>query len=355
MWSRRIFAGRVGGGYFGTGGGETVSAGTVTPDALLALILALPAPGAVAAGDLFPIVSVASGVAAQVTAAEVLAYVAANASGTWGISITGAAPAASISGTTLAANVVTSSLTTVGTIGAGTWQGTAIANAFIATGLDVAKLTVGTTLPSNVVTSSLTTIGTLVAGTVPAARVSAGTFQAGAYTIDAGNVGIGFTVTAVRTTVGSSVLGLSFTGQSQAASGTTPEAVGISGNASSFGSGTVSALVGIRAQVARLSGTVTSGYAIRVIEISTAMTNAYGVYVEAITGGTSLNYAIYTNAGLIRFGDVVNTTESYQVDGTKVVGNQGAAIADSAVDLTELTGKFNDLLARIRAHGLIAT
>jgi hypothetical protein len=42
------------------------------------------------------------------------------------------APAGTLTGTTLASNVVTSSLTTVGTIGTGTWQGTPIATAFIA-------------------------------------------------------------------------------------------------------------------------------------------------------------------------------------------------------------------------------
>lgn len=40
------------------------------------------------------------------------------------------APAGTLTGTTLNATVVTSSLTTVGTIGAGTWQGTAIATGF---------------------------------------------------------------------------------------------------------------------------------------------------------------------------------------------------------------------------------
>ena len=42
----------------------------------------------------------------------------------------------------------------------------------------------GTTLASNVVTSSLTTIGTLVAGAVPASLVTAGTFGTGAYVMD---------------------------------------------------------------------------------------------------------------------------------------------------------------------------
>lgn len=49
-------------------------------------------------------------------------------------------------------------------------------------GLDVADLT-GTTLPVSIVTSSLTTIGTLVSGAVPASLVTAGTFGAGAYGI----------------------------------------------------------------------------------------------------------------------------------------------------------------------------
>lgn len=40
----------------------------------------------------------------------------------------------------------------------------------------------GTTLAANVVTSSLTTIGALIAGAVPASLVTAGTFGAGAYT-----------------------------------------------------------------------------------------------------------------------------------------------------------------------------
>jgi hypothetical protein len=43
------------------------------------------------------------------------------------------APAGTLTGTTLASNVVTSSLTTVGTIGTGVWQGTAVADGFIAT------------------------------------------------------------------------------------------------------------------------------------------------------------------------------------------------------------------------------
>ncbi len=43
------------------------------------------------------------------------------------------APAGTLTGTVLASNVITSSLTAVGTIGTGVWQGTAIADGFIAT------------------------------------------------------------------------------------------------------------------------------------------------------------------------------------------------------------------------------
>lgn len=54
----------------------------------------------------------------------------------------------------------------------------------------------------------------------------------------------------------------------------------------------------------------------------------------------------------------VNTTDAYRVDGVQVVGNQGAAVADASGGATidaEARTAINDLLARVRAHGLIAT
>lgn len=49
--------------------------------------------------------------------------------------------------------------------------------------------------------------------------------------------------------------------------------------------------------------------------------------------------------------------EGFYVAGTKVVGAQGAAIADvtPAADGTAVGTAFNTLLARLRAHGIIAT
>jgi len=42
-----------------------------------------------------------------------------------------------------------------------------------------------------------------------------------------------------------------------------------------------------------------------------------------------------------------------QISGTKVVGAQGAAVADASAGTA--VAQFNTLLARLRAHGLIAT
>lgn len=107
-----------------------------------------------------------------VTALSSLATVGTITSGVWnGTAIANAFIASGLdvakltAGTTLPANVVTSSLTAVGTVVTGTWTATPIANAYIATGLDVTKLTVGATLPANVTGSSLTSVGTIATGT----------------------------------------------------------------------------------------------------------------------------------------------------------------------------------------------
>jgi hypothetical protein len=54
-------------------------------------------------------------------------------------------------------------ITGLGTVTVGVWNATPLANAYIAAGLDVAKLTVGTALPSNITSSSLTALGVLAA------------------------------------------------------------------------------------------------------------------------------------------------------------------------------------------------
>jgi hypothetical protein len=49
----------------------------------------------------------------------------------------------------------------------------------------------------------------------------------------------------------------------------------------------------------------------------------------------------------------INVTGVYKVDDVQVVGSQGAAVAD-ATDAASVILRLNELLARCRAHGLIA-
>jgi hypothetical protein len=58
------------------------------------------------------------------------------------------------------------------------------------------------------------------------------------------------------------------------------------------------------------------------------------------------------------FAGAVDTNTSFKVGGTKVVGEQGTAVADAsggAIIDTEARAALNALLARVRNHGLIAT
>ena len=50
----------------------------------------------------------------------------------------------------------------------------------------------------------------------------------------------------------------------------------------------------------------------------------------------------------------VNTSDVYKVDDVQVISNQGAVVAD-ATDPATTMARLNDLIARCRAHGLIAT
>ena len=110
------------------------------------------------------------------------------------------APAGTLTGTTLASNVVTSSLTTVGTIGTGVWHGTAIAAGFGGTGIDSSASTgaaqvasgVWTVAALNLASASYVTglLGASHGGTgidssasTGAARVASGTWTVGALDI----------------------------------------------------------------------------------------------------------------------------------------------------------------------------
>ena len=81
--------------------------------------------------------------------------------------------------------------------------------------------------------------------------------------------------------------------------------------------------------------------------------NGYAMVADA-SGGTN-SVGIFTSGslwGLETTNDI--TANAYYQAGTKVVGAQGAAVAD-ATGAGDVVAQLNALLARLRAHGLIAT
>jgi hypothetical protein len=211
-------------------------------------------------------------------------------------------------------------------------------------------------------------------------------------------------------TLNDSVVGAGATAYSQKTSGNS-SLIGIFANAECYSVGTtVVSLKGQEIQAVIGGGvTATTVMGLNVFSSGSA-TTWYGIKVEDVTGSTT-NYAIYTGTGLVRFGDAVNvdagsTTNAvvvtstgaiqqslrydgsnrldlsvssagivtydavgasaahvfsdsvqgteFRVAGTKVVGAQGAAVAD-ATDAASVIARLNDLLSRLRAHGLIAT
>lgn len=85
-------------------------------------------------------------------------------------------------------------------------------------------------------------------------------------------------------------------------------------------------------------------HAVNTFAVVTAL--APGGYVFA-GGSTFSNFTVDSD------GDV-NTVTEYKVSGTKVVGARGSAVAD-ATGAGDVVARLNDLLARLRTHGLIAT
>lgn len=78
------------------------------------------------------------------------------------------------------------------------------------------------------------------------------------------------------------------------------------------------------------AATVTNLYGILIstpVVANNKVTNEYGIYIQTQDTGLTLNYAIYTNAGVVRFGDIVfiNETVNTFMTGAGLTINQGAA------------------------------
>ena len=79
-----------------------------------------------------------------------------------------------------------------------------------------------------------------------------------------------------------------------------------------------------------------------------AATNCF----EIISGGSTS--FIITGYGALLAWSIIDTKAGFKYNGTQVVGAQGAAVAD-ATGAGDVVAQLNALLARCRAHGLIAT
>jgi len=76
--------------------------------------------------------------------------------------------------------------------------------------------------------------------------------------------------------------------------------------------------------------------------------------LEIGVGVDAADTASFDGVSEYRFDGTVRANTAFNVNGTNVVGSQGAAVAD-ATDAASAITQLNALLARCRAHGLIAT
>ena len=230
------------------------------------------------------------------------------------------APAGTLSGTTLASNVVSSSLTSVGTITSGVWNGTAIANANLAnssvtvngtsialgasgTVTAAAGTLTGTTLASNVVSSSLTGVGTITSGVWNGTAITNTYLANSSLTVNGTSISLGGsgTVTAAAgtltgTTLNATVVSSSLTSVGTIATGVwqgtaianaylANSSLTVNGTSISLGgSGTVTAAAGTLTG-ATLNATVVSSSLTSVGTIATGIWQ--GTAIGATYGGTA--------------------------------------------------------------------
>lgn len=120
----------------------------------------------------------------------------------------------------------------------------------------------------------------------------------------------------------------------------------------------VAGLIGARAQTVigqevadpQLQGQIAGGTV-------TSVNGAGGANISVTGGPITSSGSLTVSITATPTFTTVNATTQYNVGGTKVVGAQGAAVADAAGGATidaEARTAINTLLARLRAHGLIA-
>ena len=204
-------------------------------------------------------------------------------------------------------------------------------NAGNATGTGATNTAVGASaLSLNTTGASSTAVGynALKVNTTGASSTAVGVSALAGNTSGASNTAVGYDALRANTTGGSSV------------------AVGV--NALRW-SATGSGLVGIGFSAGRYELGGDAFYVNNVDQSTTAGDKAYSLLYGTFSGtaGSLIGQKLVIN------GDLSFTLDLY-CGATKVLGAQGAAVAD-ATDAASAITQLNALLARVRAHGLIAT
>jgi len=294
------------------------------------------------------------------TASKVVARDASGnfSAGTITATLNGAAPAGSLTGTTLASNVVNSSLTSVGTLTGLTVSG---ASTLFNTGDAVGTLTLGTTaavtqeqrfrLTNSVATGGVEIVlngaatswglydrtaskwaiqvarGATDAVSIPGslavtnALSTSSTFSASSYAAVGGAVSANAQLYVRGTMVGTGVNQYSALVQATfpvaATSGMHGVFVATIGAAGTY---TTTNVIGVNVQPHTLGAgqTVTNAYSVFIGASSHAATTKYGIQIGDVTGGTT-NYALYTGTGQVRFGGAVSALSSLTVSGDLTV------------------------------------
>lgn len=203
----------------------------------------------------------------------------------------------------------------------------------------------GTTLASNVVTSSLTAIGTLATGAVPASLVTAGTFGTGAYTMGTslttpilqGGTGTTSTITIQPTNSASATTGANIIFKVGTSAGTTAGTVSNTG-AWDFGSNTLTTLGNITGNSGLFAGNVRASTTGQIFFNSSstikASTNGFFEFTNAaltansstmVFGGMRTNYVAKTANYTATVSDytIECTANTFQVTLPTAVGAAG--------------------------------
>jgi len=246
------------------------------------------------------------------------------------------APAGTLSGTTLAGTVVSSSLTSVGTIGSGVWQGTPVAVAYGGT---------GTATPSLVAGSNVT-----ITGSWPNQTINASGGGGGVTTISFGTTGLtpGSATSGVVTVAGTLALANGGTGQTTASAAF---------NALSPITSTGDLIIGNGTNSATRLGIGTNGYVLTSNGTTATWTppaSVSGVTVGTTTvSGATNGYLLYNNAGVL--GAVAPSSSTISI-GSPITGatNGYGLYVNSSTQLGQFaygTGVFTALGVAVGSAG----